>query len=128
MATIRGFRELKTYQKAKLEARRVFVVTRGFPVDERYSLTDQIRRSSRAVGAMIAEAWARRRYAAVFVNKLSEAAGEAVETQVWLDHALDAGYLKTDDHADMDAAWREIDTMLQGMIDKADTFCAKQER
>lgn len=110
MAKITSFRDLKTYQLARSEARRLFKITLKFPAEERYSLVDQLRRSSRAVSAMLGEAWARRRYEAVFVSKLSEALGEATETQVWLDHALDAN-------------WAEVGAMLQGMIDKAPAFC-----
>lgn len=83
MAVIRGFRDLDVYRVAREQSRAVFQVSRTFPREETYSLTDQIRRASRAVGAMIAEAWARRRYQAAFVNKLNEALGEAMETQAW---------------------------------------------
>jgi four helix bundle protein len=123
MPIIQSFRELKTYQRARLEARRIFAVTKSFPAEERYSLTDQIRRSSRAVGAMLGEAWARRRYEGVFVNKLSEALGEAIETEVWLDHALDAGYLTTKEHLDLTKSWESIGGMLHTMIEKAPSFC-----
>ncbi len=127
MAVIRSFRDLKVYQAARDEARKVFVATRAFPSEEKFSLTDQIRRSSRAVNAMIAEAWARRRYQAAFVNKINEALGEAMETQTWLDHALDCGYLNAVKHREFDAAWQSIGAMLQKMMDRADTFCPKPE-
>ena len=125
MAVIRSFRDLKVYQAASDEARRVFEATRAFPSEERFSLTDQIRRSSRAVNAMIAEAWARRRYQAAFVNKINEALGEAMETQAWLDHALGCGYLNAAKHREIDATWQSIGAMLQKMMDRADTFCPK---
>lgn len=127
MAVIRSFRDLKVYQAARDEARKVFEATRAFPSEEKFSLTDQIRRSSRAVNAMIAEAWARRRYQAAFVNKINEALGEAMETQAWLDHALDCGYLNAAKHRDFDAAWQSIGAMLHKMMDRADTFCPKPE-
>jgi four helix bundle protein len=127
MAVIRSFRDLKVYQAARDEARKVFEATRAFPSEEKFSLTDQIRRSSRAVNAMIAEAWARRRYQAAFVNKINEALGEAMETQAWLDHALDCGYLNSAKHSDFDAAWQSIGEMLHKMMDRADTFCPKPE-
>src|SRR5687768_14576510 len=73
MAVIRGFRDLEVYQRSKREAKSVFLATKRFPRDERFSLTDQVRRSSRATGSMIAEAWARRRYPAAFISKLTEA-------------------------------------------------------
>ena len=79
MAVIRGFRDLDVYVLAREQAKNIFVLSKSFPKDERYSLTDQIRRSSRAVNAMIAEAWARRRYPAAFINKIDEALGEAME-------------------------------------------------
>jgi four helix bundle protein len=89
MAAIRSFRELDVYRLAREQSLIIFRSTRSFPKEETYSLTDQIRRSSRAVNAMIAEAWARRRYLASFTNKINEALGEAMETQAWLDHAVD---------------------------------------
>src|SRR5438552_2358967 len=93
MALAKSFRDLDTYQRARAGAKEVFRLSCGFPPEEKYSLTDQIRRSSRAVGAMIAEAWAKRRYPAAFVAKLNDALGEAMETQAWLDDALDCGYI-----------------------------------
>ncbi len=89
MEPAKSFRDLKVYQAAREAARLVFDYSKNFPPEERYSLTDQVRRSSRAVKAMVAEAWARRRYRAAFVNKVDEALGEAYETQSWLDDALD---------------------------------------
>jgi four helix bundle protein len=123
MAMIRSFRDLQVYQKARIAAREVFLLTRKFPAEERFALTDQIRRSSRAVNAMLAEAWARRRYEAAFVNKVNEAQGEAMETQAWLDHALDCGYIAAGLHEEYDSVWQEIGGMLQRMLDKANTFC-----
>ena len=123
MALIRSFRDLHVYQRARVEAKRVFDISSGFPKNETYSLTDQIRRSSRAVNAMVAEAWARRRYEAAFVNKLNEALGEAMETQAWLDHALDCTYIMQETHREFDNAWQEVGAMLQGMIEKSQTFC-----
>jgi four helix bundle protein len=76
---------------------------------------------------MIAEAWARRRYQAAFVNKINEALGEAMETQAWLDHALDCGCLNSAKHRDFDAAWQSIGAMLHKMMDRADTFYLKPE-
>src|SRR5881227_1689568 len=93
MQSAKSFHDLKVYQAAREAAQLIFVVSKNFPPEERYSLIDQIRRSSRSVKAMIAEAWARRRYKAAFVNKIDESLGEGYETQSWLDDALDAGYL-----------------------------------
>jgi len=80
MALIAGFRDLEVYKLARVQSKRIFDFTKSFPQEEKYSLTDQVRRCSRAVNAMIAEAWARRRYQAAFVNEISEAMGEAMET------------------------------------------------
>jgi len=123
MGAIKSFRDLNVYQIGLKEARRIFNVTRDFPKDERYSLTDQIRRSSRAVNALVAESWARRRYEADFVNKISQALGEAMETQAWLDHALECEYITIDQHRELDSAWQRIGAMLNKMIQRANTFC-----
>ena len=123
MALIRSFRELNVYGVARIQAREIFRITCGFPPAERFSLTDQIRRSSRAVNAMLAEAWARRLYRAAFISKLTEALGEASETQVWLDHALDCGYISAKQWSELDAQWQSVGGMLNKMIDRADTFC-----
>ena len=119
----RSFRDLKVYQAARNATGTIFVLSREFPVEERYSLTDQIRRSSRAVKAMIAEAWGRRRYKAVFANKLDEALGEATETQSWLDDARDSGYVLPEQFDALDSQYVSIGQMLSRMIDRADDFC-----
>jgi four helix bundle protein len=119
----RSFRDLNVYQTAREAAQRIHAFTRRLPLDERFALSDQIRRSSRAVKAMIAEAWARRRYKAVFVNKLDEALGEATETQSWLDDAADAKYLSTEEFTAFDSQYDSITRMLSRMIDGADDFC-----
>jgi len=123
MAVIRSFRDLNVYTAARREARVIFERSRNFPPEERYALTDQIRRSSRAVKAMIAEAWGRRKYPAVFANKIDEALGEANETQSWLEDCLDCGYLSQAEFTRMDAAWQSIGAMLRKMIDRSEDFC-----
>ena len=128
MALIRSFRDLIAYQKARAAAKEVFHLSKRFLREERFSLIDQIRRSSRAVGGMIAEAWARRRYEAAFVNKLNEAQGEATESQGWLDSALDCDYISAEEHSRFDALFQEVGAVLQGMIDRADTFCPPVKR
>ena len=115
---------MRAYQQARVEANRVFELTKKFPNEEKFSLTDQIRRSSRAVKSMIAEGWGHRRYPASFVSKLTDAIGEANETQSWLDDALDCRYIKPSDHEDFDAAWQAIGGMIANMIVKADDFCS----
>ncbi len=119
----RSFRDLKVYQAARDAAGTIFLLSREFPAEERYSLTDQIRRSSRAVKAMIAEAWGRRRYKAVFVNKLDEALGEATEAQSWLDDAQDSGYLLPEQFDALNSQYDSIGQMLSRMIDRANDFC-----
>ncbi|HEY5297161.1 MAG TPA: four helix bundle protein [Verrucomicrobiae bacterium] len=123
MAIIRSFRDLRAYQQTRTEARRVFEMTKTFPKEEKFSMTDQIRRSSRAVKSMIAEAWGHRRYPASFISKLTDAIGEANETQSWLDDALDCGYITSAQHQDFDSAWQSIGGMIANMIVKADDFC-----
>jgi four helix bundle protein len=123
MRPAKSFRELKVYRAAQDAAPRVFEATKTLPREERYALTDQVRRSSRAVKAMIAEAWARRRYKAAFVNKIDEALGEAYETQSWLDDALDGGYFSKQDFDTLDQRYDAIGGMLSRMIDRADDFC-----
>ena len=103
--------------------RNKYTNSRGVFLSMSGTLSDQIRRSSRAVKAMIAEAWARRRYKAVFVSKLDEALGEATETQSWLDDARNAEYLSAPEFDALDAQYVSITRMLSRMIDRADNFC-----
>jgi four helix bundle protein len=131
MAIIRSFRDLEVYCLARGQANKIFVISKAFPVEERFSLTDQIRRirrASRAVNAMIAEAWARRMYRAAFVNKIDEAMGEAMETQAWLDHALHCGYITQQQYHELDEAWQKVGAMLNRMIERADDFCRRTNR
>jgi four helix bundle protein len=123
MAAAKSFRDLKVYQAGREAALQIFTATKTFPREERYALTDQIRRSSRAVKAMIAEAWARRRYKAAFINKIDEALGEANETQSWLDDTLDDGYVLKEHFHELDNRYQAIGGMLSRMIDRADDFC-----
>jgi four helix bundle protein len=123
MSTIESFRDLKVYRMTHRHAKTLFERSRQFPKEERYALTDQIRRSSRAVTALLAEAWARRRYRAAFINKVNQALGEAMETQSWLDHARSCGYLNEDEYTDLDDSRAHIGAMLRRMIQRADGFC-----
>jgi four helix bundle protein len=113
------------HQKARAVAKRVFQVTGGFPREEMYSLTDQVRRSSRSVGAQIAEAWAKRRYERHCVSKLTDADGEQQETQHWMDTAADCGYLTKDDVSQLNGELAEIGRMLNAMMEKAASFCGE---
>ena len=128
MALIRSFRDLKVYQQTRVEVQSGFEITKTFPRDEKFSLTDQVRRSSRAVKSTIAEAWAHRRHPASFVSKLTSVLGEANETQSWLDDALDCGYLNAARHQKLDAAGQGIGGMVNNMIVKAGDFCRPVSR
>jgi len=94
-------RELRVYQLAFESAVRIYELTKAFPAEERFSLTDQVRRSSRSVCANISEAWRKRRYPKSFVSKLSDADAEATETVVWLDFALRFSYLSVELHQEL---------------------------
>lgn len=94
----RGYKDLKVYQLAYALAMDIFQETKRFPPDERYSLTDQLRRSSRSITANLAEAWKKRKYEKAFVSKLVDCSGEAAEVEVWLDLSLDCGYLPKEKH------------------------------
>jgi four helix bundle protein len=123
MSMVKSFQELRVYVAAREGAQRIFELTKRFPPEERYALTDQVRRSSRTIKAMIAEAWARRRYKAAFINKIDEALGESNETQSWLEDALDCGYVSSAEHQELDELYRSIGGMLARMIDRAGDFC-----
>lgn len=118
-----SFRELVVYQKARILAQRFFKISQAFPLEERFSLTDQGRRSSRSIGAQIAEAWAKRKYEKHFTSKLSDADGEQQETQHWIDTARDCGYLSSQTRNELIIELEHIGRMLQSMMDKADLFC-----
>ncbi len=118
----KSFRELIVYQKARQLAQEIFELTKIFPREEMYSLTDQIRRSSRSVGAQIAEAWAKRWYEKSFINKLVDADGEQMETQHWIGIAFDCGYLDRERATSLKATCEEIGRLLGSMITKADKF------
>jgi four helix bundle protein len=118
-----GYKDLKVYQLSYKLAMEIFQVTKEFPPEEKYSLTDQIRRSSRSIPTNIAEAWKKRRYAKMFVSKLVDCAGEAGETEVWLDIAKDANYLSLPRHTYLMDLYGEINRMLSSMINKPEKFC-----
>lgn len=118
-----SFTELIVYQKSKKLAQDIFILTKKFPKEEMYSLTDQIRRSSRSIGAQISEAWAKRRYEKHFVSKLTDADGEQQETQHWLGVSLDCGYLTEAQTTLLLQQCAEIGRMLGSMMSKAHLFC-----
>lgn len=119
-----SYRELVVYQKARTLAQSIFKITKAFPKEEMYSLTDQIRRSSRSIGAQIAEAWGKRRYEKHFISKLSDADAEQLETQHWIIIAQDCGYLTHEQFEILNQKLSEIGRMLYSMMKKAKQFCS----
>lgn len=116
MIKINTHKDLKVYQLSFETGMEIFKLSKGFPTEERYSLTDQIRRSSRSVSGNLAEAWRKRRYPKSFVAKLSDSEGEAAETQVWLDYALACGYINREQHEMLYTKYDYILGMLVNMI------------
>jgi four helix bundle protein len=114
--------DLDVYRKAFDVAMKVFQASKSFPSEERYSLTDQIRRSSRSVCANLAEAWRKRRYEAAFIAKLSDAESEAAETQVWTEFAVKCGYLARATAKPFYQSYDEILRMLVAMINKPNSW------
>jgi four helix bundle protein len=119
MSKILHHQELLAYKKAFTAAMEIFDLTRSFPKEEIYSLTDQIRRSSRSVCANTAEAWRKRRYMAAFIAKLNDAEAEAAETQTWIEFAERCGYLEKTESDRLFTAYDEIIALLVSMIKNA---------
>jgi four helix bundle protein len=115
--TVKDFRELRVYQTAFESAMMIFHLSKKWPIEERYGLTDQIRRSSRSVCANIAEAWRKRRYEASFISKLSDADTEAGETLVWIECAAQCGYLSNGEYRALQEKYDHICAQLVTMID-----------
>ena len=118
-----GFKEILAYQKAFKVAMMVFRLSKRFPPEEKYSLTDQCRRSSRSVAAQFAEAYRKRRYPAHFISKLTDSDGENSETQVWLDFVVECGYVTAEDVKEIMALSLEVGQMLGSMIDHPEKWC-----
>jgi four helix bundle protein len=118
-----GYRDLKVYQLAYKRAMELFHVTQKFPRDEKYSLVDQIRRSSRSVPANTAEAWKKRYYPRVFVHKMSDAASEATETEVWLDFSFDCAYMTKTQYDHFCQGYEEVNRMLHQIMNYPEKFC-----
>lgn len=116
---------MKVYQLAYKLAMEIFNKSKAFPNEERYSLTDQIRRSSRSVAANIAEGFRKRRYPNMFISKLADADAEAAETQVWLDFSLDCNYISQKMHEELIKGYEEVGKMLGSMIVKPEKFRIK---
>ena len=124
MALAKDVTDLAVYKLAFDLQQQVFGISKGFPAEEKYSLTDQIRRSSRSVGANICEAWKKRRYPAHFVSKLTDADGEQAETCHWLSTAMASGYLDQARGTELTDGYRHISGMLNKMIQEAPKWCS----
>lgn len=123
MTYVKSFRELEVYKLSREMARDIFQISKRFPKEETYSLTDQVRRSSRSIGAQIAEAWAKRKYEKHFISKLTDADGEQQETQHWMETAFDCNYLDKPTLKILLNKCESIGKMLNGMILKSKLFC-----
>ena len=119
---LKGHRDLKVYQLAYKLAMDIFNISKSFPREEKYSLTDQIRRSSRSVAANIAEGFRKRQYPKMFVSELADANGEATETQVWLDFAHDSSYMSPNLHAELVKGYEEVGKMLGTIMSMPEKF------
>jgi len=122
---IESFRDLKVYKPAFELQQEIFELTKRFPKEELFSLTDQIRRASRSVGASISESWQKRRYQAHFVSKLSDADGEQAETQHWLDTSLACGYISKEENERLVQKYKDIGKMLGKMMSQPEKWCGR---
>lgn len=120
----RTVNDLEVYQMSFETAMKIFEYSKNFPTEERYSLTDQIRRSSRSVCANLAEAWRRRGYKAFFMNRITDCTQEAAETQVWLEFALRCRYIDRKTYDELSRVYDSICGMLTNMHRMADRFCS----
>ncbi len=120
---INSVRELNVYRLAFNTAMEIFELSKGFPPEEKYSLTDQVRRSSRSVCTNLAEGWRKRKYKAVFINKLTDSEQEAAETQTWLEFALACKYIVKGVFEELDEKYEHIFAQIITMERKADSFC-----
>jgi len=124
MEYVKSFRDLEVYKLSREVSSEIFMLTKKFPSEEKYSLTDQVRRSSRSVGAQIAEAWGKRKYPNHFISKLTDADSEQLETQHWLDLSWsDCGYIEAEVCSRLTAKCETIGRMLNSMIVKSSLFC-----
>ncbi|MGA8659501.1 MAG: four helix bundle protein [Chthoniobacterales bacterium] len=118
----RRFSDLIVYQRACEISSNLFKLSRRFPREEMFALTDQIRRSSRSIGAQISEAWAKRKYKKAFLSKLTDADGEQLETQHWVGVAADCGYLTSEETNSLITSLEEVGGMLRGVMEKVELF------
>ena len=122
----RSFRDLEVYKQSRELSGKIFQLTKSFPQEEKYSLTDQIRRSSRSVGAQIAESWGKRRYENHFILKLTDADAEHYETQHWIEVAHECSYIDKQIFDELLNQCESIGRMISSMIEKASLFCQNQ--
>ena len=119
---INSAKDLKVYQRAYALALKIFKTSKTWPSDEKYALTDQIRRASRSVCSNLREAWAKRRYEAHFINKLTDSDGENSEVDTWLDFAFDCGYISRSDHSHLTTECKEVGSMIGSMLNNPKSF------
>jgi four helix bundle protein len=124
---IKTYRELRVYQNAMDAAMELYEVTKWFPPEEKYSMVDQVRRSSRSVCANIAESWRKRRYKAAFIAKLNDAESEACETQVWIEFAYKCGFIDKLFKDKMDDFYEHIMSQLVKMIEESSKWLIKSK-
>jgi four helix bundle protein len=122
--SVNSFKELIVYQKAHKLAMEIFWLSNRFPKEETYSLTDQIRRSSRSVSSCIAESWAKRKYTKHFVSKLTDSLAEEYETEDWLDYSRDCVYITELEHGKLISEYDEVRKMLISMIINPEKWCS----
>lgn len=122
---IESFRELNVYRLSIEMQQEIFEISKKFPKEEIYSLTNQIRRSSRSIGANIAESWQKRRYLPHFVSKLSDADGEQAETLHWLDTSLKCNYISDKEHKNLSQKCKRIGSMLGKIMSEPDNWCSR---
>ena len=125
---IKSYKDLRVFQNAMNAAMEIFHLTEKFPPEEKYSMTDQIRRSSRSVCSNITRAWRKRRFKTPFIAKLNDSEGEACETQVWLEFARQCEYLDDDACSELDAAYDQIMGQLAKMIGQPDKWLIKNQQ
>jgi len=126
MKLLRSHDELDVYKLSFDVAMEIFELSKGFPIEERYSLTDQIRRSSRSVCSNLAEAWRKRRYQAAFISKLNDAEAEAAETQTWIQFATDCEYINLEKRKDLHQAYDHIIGKIVNMIIKPEFWILRE--
>jgi four helix bundle protein len=124
MSHVNSFKELIVYKRAYKMAMEIFEISKDFPKEEKYSLTDQIRRSSRSVTSNISEAWAKKRYIKSFVSKLVDSLGEEYETENWLDYSMDCRYIQIETHEKILREYDEVRKMLISMINNPEKWCS----